>query len=48
MEEEFVALKETLTTPTLWEFTDFDQAFLVKTDSSSFAVRAVLAQKKED
>lgn len=46
MEGAFVALNVSLMSSPLLEFTDFDQPFLVETDTSLYAVGAVMVHKK--
>lgn len=47
-ETSFEKLKVALTTPPVLSFSNFNRPLVVKTDASSVALGAVLAQEKED
>lgn len=48
MEEAFMGMKVRLSSAPVLPFTDFEATFIVETDASSAALRAVLARKGSD
>lgn len=48
MDKSFITIKNSLMTPPVLVFPDFEMKFMVETDASAFSVGEILTEKKGD